>query len=388
MRTWEEKKTRRAPDTDSGSRVKRDITQVDGPISPFEEKRRRALENNERAASEHENQPNIRGHTAFSSSFPPLDIVPETQYSPQARQSTVSGIFSPNTPGAGQSSVGNEIAETPSPQHEQLKNQLVSHESSLPLSASLGSVEGIESNLSSLVSHYLTQCDSSSGVYLSSIPETFTQDLSQYLLDSGSQFTSQPALSLPEPTETQPRVETAKDRARKHPAGSINENMDQHNSWAQPRPPRFPGISQTLSASATPSSVGDIEASVPVSVPDATAPLSVRHDKDTVTHTHTAVHHVHPEPLIRPSELLHADPSAMQTIQPSELTVTNVEENLPGSIRLGPSEFAVSLPMDSRVKDYYERVLADAATSIREFFSGVDDNSGLAAAEVRPYHIQ
>lgn len=387
MRTWEEKKTSPAPDTNSGLRVKRDITQVDGPVPPFASKRRRDFENNECAASEHENHPNIRGPTAFSSSFSPLEIVPETQYSPQARQSTVSGPFSPKTPGAGQSRVRSEIAETPSLRHEEFKSQFISHESSLPLSAPLESVEGIEPNLSSLVSHYLTQCDSSAVVYLSSIPETATQDLSQYRVDSGPQFTSQPALSLPEPAESQPSVGIVLNQGRKHPAASINETMDQYNSWAQPRAPRFPGISQTLSASGTPSSVGDIEASVPVSVPEATTPLSVRHDKDAVTHSHTAIHHVHPGPLIPPSELLHTDPSTMQTIQPSELTVTNVEESLPGSIRLGPSEFAVSLPMDSRVKDYYERVLADAATSVREFFSGVDDNSGLSGAEVRPYHI-
>ena len=78
----------------------------------------------------------------------------------------------------------------------------------------------------------------------------------------------------------------------------------------------------------------------------------------------------------------------MQTIQPSELTVTNVDEDLPGSIRLGPSEFAVTLPMDSRVKDYYERVLAEATTSIREFFARVDDNSEPSAVEVRPCHSQ
>ncbi|KAJ5620845.1 Histone deacetylase complex subunit 2/3 [Penicillium lagena] len=363
------------------------ITQIDGPASPFASQRRRDSENNERAASEHENQSNTRGSTVLSSTLPSLEIVPETQYSPQAKQSSVSGTFSPETPGAGHSSVRSEIAETPSLRHEEFKSQLISHESSIPFSASSGSVEGIETNSGSLVSHYLTQCDSSVGVYLSSIPETVTQYLSQYQVDSSTQFTSQPGLSLPKPTETQPRVEIVEDQGRKHPAASMNENMDQYNSWDQPRAPRFPGISQTLSASGTPSSVGDIESSVPVSASEAMAPLSVRLDKDAVTHSHTAIHHVHAEPLIPPSELLHVDPSTTQTIQPSELTVTNVEENLPGSIRLGPSEFAVTLPMDSRVKDYYERVLADAATSIREFFSGIDDNSGLSAAEVRLYHI-
>jgi len=164
--------------------------------------------------------------------------------------------------------------------------------------------------------------------------------------------------------------------------------MDQYNLWAQPRARRYPGISQTVSASGTPSSAGDIEAAAPVSVPEITVPLSVRPDEDSVTHSHTAIHHLHPEPLLPPSELLHADSTTMQTIQPSELTVTNVDEDLPGSIRLGPSEFAVTLPMDSRVKDYYERVLAEATTSIREFFARVDDNSEPSAVEVRPCHSQ
>jgi hypothetical protein len=59
-----------------------------------------------------------------------------------------------------------------------------------------------------------------------------------------------------------------------------------------------------------------------------------------------------------------------------------MEEIIPGSVYLGPSEFAVTLPMDSRVKDDYERVLADAATSIRRFFVGFQSDSQIPAAEV------
>ncbi|KAL4804880.1 class II histone deacetylase complex subunits 2 and 3-domain-containing protein [Aspergillus unguis] len=109
-------------------------------------------------------------------------------------------------------------------------------------------------------------------------------------------------------------------------------------------------------ASATPSSVGDIEASEPPTVPETVAPLSVRVDKDT-SHADTIQ-----EPMVESleeSEPTHVSES-IQTIQPSALTIGHTEEKLPGSLNLGPSEFAVPLPMDSRVKDDYERVLSES----------------------------
>ncbi|KAJ5134489.1 hypothetical protein N7526_005854 [Penicillium atrosanguineum] len=132
----------------------------------------------------------------------------------------------------------------------------------------------------------------------------------------------------------------------------------------------------------TPSSVGDIEAEVPISVPEITAPLSVRVDKDgSLTHTHTAIHHDHPEGLLQPSH--YKDLASMQTIQPSALTVENVEDAPPGSVRLGPSEFAITLPMDSRVKDDYEKVLTGAAFSMREFFLSFSPTSQVSETERR-----
>jgi hypothetical protein len=135
----------------------------------------------------------------------------------------------------------------------------------------------------------------------------------------------------------------------------------------------------------TPSSVGDIEAEVPVSVPETTAPLSVRVDKDSIAHTHTAIHHDHPESLLQPSHLAHGDPTSMQTIQPSALTVDKFEDTAPGSVRLGPSEFAITLPMDSRVKDDYEKVLTGAASSMREFFLSFSPTSQDSDIEVSFY---
>lgn len=74
---------------------------------------------------------------------------------------------------------------------------------------------------------------------------------------------------------------------------------------------------------------------------------------------------------------------SLQTIHPSALTVTGMDDEVaPGSVHLGPSEFAVTLPMDSRVKDDYERVLSDAATSIRQFFDSFQSNTQISEPEV------
>ncbi|KAJ5381461.1 uncharacterized protein N7496_003889 [Penicillium cataractarum] len=120
----------------------------------------------------------------------------------------------------------------------------------------------------------------------------------------------------------------------------------------------------------TPSSLGDIDATVPTSIPETIAPLSVRSDTDSVSHAHTAIHHAHSQSLLQPH--LTSDASAsMQTIQPSALTVESPEDAPAGSVRLGPSEFAVTLPMDSRVKDDYDRVLTDSAAITREFLASL-----------------
>jgi Class II histone deacetylase complex subunits 2 and 3. len=174
------------------------------------------------------------------------------------------------------------------------------------------------------------------------------------------------------------------DRYSQLPGSTPTEKM--RNAWARLSEENPSELSQTANAVETPSSVGDIEASIPVAVPETTAPLSVRLDTDSFSHSHTAVHHGHSKPLLPPSELAHggdmSQPS-LQTIHPSALTVTGMDDEVaPGSVHLGPSEFAVTLPMDSRVKDDYERVLSNAAANIRQFFDSFQSNTQISELEV------
>lgn len=166
---------------------------------------------------------------------------------------------------------------------------------------------------------------------------------------------------------------------------SVTPREEIRNAWACIDSDNHPVTPRAGNTVDTPSSLGDVEASVPVPVPEVTAPLSIRADTGSFSHSHTVVHHGHPDPLLPASELAHGghltQPS-MQTIQPSDLTVTGMDETAPGSVQLGPSEYAVTLPMDSRVKDDYERVLSDAATSIHQFFCSFQTNSQLSNSDV------
>ncbi|KAF9887287.1 hypothetical protein FE257_010282 [Aspergillus nanangensis] len=132
--------------------------------------------------------------------------------------------------------------------------------------------------------------------------------------------------------------------------------------------------------SATPSSMGDIEASAPISLPETAAPLSVRVDRDTTHHTHAETS-VPQDPVQESSE-----PSGVQIIQPSALTVTEKEAEIPGSVYLGPAEFAVPLPMDSRVKDDYERVLANEAQNIWGVLNQSQPSDELSAKLSEVFH--
>ncbi|KAL4939255.1 hypothetical protein BDV06DRAFT_199233 [Aspergillus oleicola] len=107
--------------------------------------------------------------------------------------------------------------------------------------------------------------------------------------------------------------------------------------------------------SATPSSVGDIEASEPPQIPETVAPLSVRVDKEN-SHLDIPKESI-PETSLGTVHPQEPDIEAFQTIHPSALTISHAEQKAPGSLHLGSSEFVVPLPMDSRVKDDYERVL-------------------------------
>ncbi|KAL4964419.1 uncharacterized protein BDV14DRAFT_174987 [Aspergillus stella-maris] len=114
--------------------------------------------------------------------------------------------------------------------------------------------------------------------------------------------------------------------------------------------------------SATPSSVGDIEASEPPQIPETVAPLSVRIDKEN-SHLDIPKESI-PETSLEPVQSQEPDIEAFQTIHPSALTMSYAEQRAPGTLHLGPSEFAVPLPMDSRVKDDYERVLFNGSPDV------------------------
>ncbi|PWY86435.1 hypothetical protein BO94DRAFT_517533 [Aspergillus sclerotioniger CBS 115572] len=173
---------------------------------------------------------------------------------------------------------------------------------------------------------------------------------------------------------TRPRI--TMDTPEKKTVPSLSETMDKYshfegstpreklrNAYAQLRVKANPGPD----ASGTPSSAEDIEPSAPVSLPETAPPLSVRVDKEPTHHTDTEANPATTMPTVEPVEMGLPEHSHVQTIQPSALSVNYTEESTPGSVHLGPSEFAVPLPMDSRIKDDYERVLTSESQSIRDF---------------------
>ncbi|OQE35449.1 hypothetical protein PENCOP_c013G04080 [Penicillium coprophilum] len=301
----------------------------------------------------------------------------------------------PNTPGLGLSSKVIEIAETPT----QLSGSGadLSRFGSCPLD-STPSHNNLTSQPLGSCGSVVRDCGFVQSTYLNSIPETVSQQLSQYPEDFSAEGVTRPVLSPYHLLEEQSSTEVMDDKEPKPLDLTLSDApLDRYgqfpgstpverirNAWAQIGEENQSELLQTPNAVETPSSVGDIEASIPVSVPETTAPLSVRADTDSFSHSHTAVHHGHSEPLLPPSELAHgghmSQPS-LQTIHPSALTVTGMDEVVPGSVHLGPSEFAVTLPMDSRVKDDYERVLSDAATSIRQFFDSFQSNTHISEPE-------
>ncbi|KAJ5795214.1 Histone deacetylase complex subunit 2/3 [Penicillium paradoxum] len=304
----------------------------------------------------------------------------------------------PNTQCLGLEPKVSEIAETP-PQASSLGTVSLCFES-----VSLGE-NWFHGDLNSQSLHFcgpfVRDFELAQSTCLSSVPETLLPNPSQDLDQTTIETNTYPALLLSrranlsaeimEENGAKPSDYSLPDASLDHYSGLPESTPKDkiHNAWAQLGVGNQPGLSQTANAAETPSSVGDIEASAPVSAPETTAPLSVRADTDSFAHPHIAVHHGHSEPLLPPSELAHAghmgQPS-IQTIHPSALTVTSMEEVVPGSVHLGPSEFAVTLPMDSRVKDDYERVLTDAATCIRQFFDSFQPNTQISEPERDDLH--
>ncbi len=132
--------------------------------------------------------------------------------------------------------------------------------------------------------------------------------------------------------------------------------------------------------SATPSSVGDIEASEPPSIPETVAPLSVRVDKEP-SHA-DIIKELVPETSLDEAEPQEHEHDNIQTIHPSALSISHTEEKPPGSLHLGVSEFAVPLPMDSRVKDDYEQILLTDSENALGLI-GADRPQGAEASEVK-----
>ncbi|KAG0155660.1 hypothetical protein PDIDSM_2833 [Penicillium digitatum] len=320
-----------------------------------------------------------RQHTAA------IDNVPEFSY--------------PNTPGLGLRSKVSEIAETPA----QLPGSGadLSYLGTFPLD-NTASHNNLTSQNLRLCGPIVIDAEFVQSTYLSSIPESVCHYLSQHPENFGAEGSTRQVLSFSNLVEEELSTEIMEDKEPKQSDPSLSDApLDRYsqlsgstpaekmrNAWAQLCQENQ---SQAANAVETPSSVGDIEASIPLSVPETTAPLSVRPDTDSFSHSHTAVHHGHSEPLLPQSELAHgghmSQPS-LQTIHPSALTVTGIDDEVaPGSVHLGPSEFAVTLPMDSRVKDDYERVLSDSATSIRRFFDSFQSNSQISEPEREALHL-
>ncbi|KAI3128692.1 hypothetical protein CBS147326_6717 [Penicillium roqueforti] len=316
-----------------------------------------------------------------------------------AEINNVSELLShPNTPGVGLSSNVSEIAETP------VQPSSLGTDFSCPGSYPFYNTPSHNNLTFGSCGSILRDCVFVRSTYLSSIPETVCQNLSQHPEELSAEGFTRPMPSFSNLVQEEPFGEIMEDKEPKPSDPSLSAaTLDRYgqlpgstptemirNAWAKLSEANQSELSQPANAVQTPSYVGDIEASMPVSIPETTALLSVRPDTDSFSNSHTAVHHGHSEPLLPPSELAHeahmSQPS-LQTIHPSALTVTDMDEVVaPGSVHLGPSEFAVPLPMNARVKDHYERVLSDAATCIRKFFDSFQSNTQVSEPEREVLH--
>lgn len=137
------------------------------------------------------------------------------------------------------------------------------------------------------------------------------------------------------------------------------------------------GVSTPVAGdSATPSSAGDIESAVPVSMPQTTLPLSTRVPEHPVDIAAPVMEQGNVGDVVVVSpDLLYSEQAGVQTIQPSAI-FEKTDHVLPGSLRLGPSEYAVTMPMDSIGKDNYERALAEHSESVKLLLSGFKSADG------------
>ncbi|KAL4923750.1 uncharacterized protein BDV17DRAFT_276324 [Aspergillus undulatus] len=211
-------------------------------------------------------------------------------------------------------------------------------------------------------------------------PRSFADSSSSNLLlptpsATRSQIPSGPAITKSTTQHNRTTQATMDDQSQKKEGGALARTMEKYSHFEGSTPrekiqnlyARLGERSNTetlqTEPSATPSSVGDIEASEAPPIPETVAPLSVRVDKD-ISHLDIPKESV-PETSLEDVEPQH-EPETFQTIHPSALTISHAEESVPGSLHLGPSEFAVPLPMDSRVKDDYERILFSNTPDVYE----------------------
>ncbi|OJJ32994.1 hypothetical protein ASPWEDRAFT_174422 [Aspergillus wentii DTO 134E9] len=292
------------------------------------------------------------------------------------------------------SGVVDEIAETPS------------GPPSAPVSQSTSLMPGLQqlnSGFSSLISHLNSPgCSSESFSIHTSITVRHTGQIRESVV-AGSQSSSNldPGISnhrsppiTPKYSASQVTISTMDEKPLKKEGQSSADTKYSHvegstpreklrNAWAQLRANSATRTLQNVDASATPSSAGDIEPSTaPAAIPESAEPLSVRVDKEPA-HSMAQIHPAttQPESLEPLKEIDHSQHPSVHTIQPSELTVSQLEEAPPGSVQLGPSEFAIPLPMDSRVKDDYDRVLKEESRYIQEFINNTSPDSEFTQQE-------
>ncbi|KAK2807140.1 hypothetical protein FQN51_004754 [Onygenales sp. PD_10] len=168
------------------------------------------------------------------------------------------------------------------------------------------------------------------------------------------------------------------------------------------------GQQQPVSASATPSSAGDIEPIQSLPARDHASPLNVRVDKEPVHKEHVIPTTEAPPAFIAPQALHYTVENPVETAEslaeaqpnlagPTELLETPLEpmedhiqtlehaavagesEIAHHGIQLGPYEFAIPVSMDSRVKDDYDIVLTAERNTIKKF---LDEASSLGTSTI------
>ncbi|KGQ01489.1 hypothetical protein PAAG_11839 [Paracoccidioides lutzii Pb01] len=198
------------------------------------------------------------------------------------------------------------------------------------------------------------------------------------------------------PTSDSPNPPTSMEEARcNNPGTNFREKM----RYIRAHERSLIQEPQSVSASVTPSSAGDIEPSQSAPARDTVSPLNVRVDKEPTTHpAHVAVTTEAPSTFIAPqalhytlenpveaAELLaESQPNLAGEIDVPEVVAEPIGEHLaeleppapsieetPESqyvgIQLGPMEYAIPLSMDPRVKDDYDITISSNNKNILKF---------------------